>query len=254
MKFRLAEPSQATNTAGWKAPAAKVDTKEIVILFGPPGSGKGSLAPKVVETFGIPQLSTGDMLRAAVTAGTAEGMQAKQAMEGGGLAPDQLVVELIKKRIQQDDCKNGFILDGFPRTLNQAKALDQMLEAENHRVSMVISLEVPDKVLKDRIMGRWVHMSSGRSYNVNTARPKSLKQGDTPSAENMLDDESGEPLIQRTDDNEEVLGHRLAEYHKDTVPILDHYRSLVMEIDANQSVGEVDACFERKVRFVKRST
>jgi adenylate kinase len=224
--------------------------KNIVVLFGPPGSGKGSLAPKVVDTFGIPQLSTGDMLRAAVAAKTSAGLEAKEVMERGGLVPDALVVGLIKMRVQEDDCKGGFILDGFPRTLKQAKALDQMLTENQHCVSLVVSLAVPDEVLTERICGRWVHKGSGRSYHVKFAPPQSLKDsGDAPSTANMFDAQSGEPLSQRADDTEAALAHRLAGYHRDTVPILDHYQSVVVEINANQAPDDVTAEFARKARL-----
>merc|ERR1719440_2627311 len=196
--------------------------KTVMILFGPPGAGKGSQAPKIVETLGIPQLSTGDMLRAAVAAGSEVGKKAKDVMSSGGLVSDELVVSIIKDRITEDDCKTGFILDGFPRTVEQAKMLDGMLESTGDKVSLVLALEVPDEVLTERICGRWVHKASGRSYHIKFAPPKSL--GDAkPSVETMLDDETGEPLMQRADDTEEALTKRLQGYHSQTVPILAHY-------------------------------
>ena len=149
------------------------DSKTVMILFGPPGAGKGSQAPKIVEMLNIPQLSTGDMLRAAVAAGTEVGKMAKDVMASGGLVSDELVVSIIRDRIQQADCKNGFILDGFPRTVPQATMLDKMLAASGDRVNLVLALEVPDEVLTERICGRWVHKSSGRSYHVKFAKPKS---------------------------------------------------------------------------------
>ena len=132
-----------------------------MILFGPPGAGKGSQAPKIVETLGIPQLSTGDMLRAAVAAGTDVGTKAKTVMEAGGLVTDELVVGIIRDRVKEDDCSKGFILDGFPRTVAQAKMLDDMLEATGEAVKYVIALEVPDAVLTERICGRWIHSRVG---------------------------------------------------------------------------------------------
>ena len=129
--------------------------------FGPPGAGKGSQAPKIVETLGIPQLSTGDMLRAAVAAGTEVGMKAKTVMEAGGLVTDDLVVGIIRDRIKEDDCSKGFILDGFPRTVAQAKMLDDMLNDTGEAVKYVIALEVPDAVLTERICGRWIHSRVG---------------------------------------------------------------------------------------------
>ena len=209
--------------------------KTIMILFGPPGAGKGSQAPKIVEKLSIPQLSTGDMLRAAVAAGTEVGKQAKDVMSSGGLVSDELVVSIIRDRITEDDCTNGFILDGFPRTVEQATMLDEMLSSSGDKVSLVLALEVPDEVLTERICGRWVHKASGRSYHVKFAKPKSLADGATPSEETMLDDETGEPLMQRADDTEEALTKRLESYHAQTVPILAHYEptGVVSKVDAN---------------------
>jgi len=221
--------------------AADAGTKTVMILFGPPGAGKGSQAPKIVETVGIPQLSTGDMLRAAVAAGSEVGKQAKDVMASGGLVSDELVVSIIKDRITEEDCKGGFILDGFPRTVEQAKMLDAMLEKSGDKVSLVLALEVPDEVLTERICGRWVHKASGRSYHVKFAKPKSLGEGDKPSETTMLDDETGEPLMQRADDTEEALGKRLESYHAQTVPILDHYSpaGVVSRVDADKAPDAV---------------
>ena len=215
--------------------------RTIMILFGPPGAGKGTQAPKIVETLGIPQLSTGDMLRAAVAAGTPVGIEAKAVMESGGLVSDALVVGVIAGRIVDADCAKGFILDGFPRTVEQATMLDAMLAKSGEGVTYVIALEVPDSVLTARICGRWVHKASGRSYHVENKRPKSLEAGATPSAETMLDDETGEALMQRADDTEEALGKRLAGYHAQTVPILEHYgpAGVVTKVDANISMDAV---------------
>ena len=223
--------------AGMKAPGGKAVTgKSVMILFGPPGAGKGSQAPKIVEALSIPQLSTGDMLRAAVAAGSEVGIEAKGVMAAGGLVSDELVISIIKDRIKEEDCAGGFILDGFPRTVEQAKMLDAMLEATGDRVSLVLALEVPDAVLTERICGRWVHKGSGRSYHVKFAKPKSLSDGDVPSLTTMLDDETSEPLMQRADDTEEALGKRLEGYHAQTVPILEHYSpaGVVSKVDANQ--------------------
>lgn len=217
------------------------ESKTVMILFGPPGAGKGSQAPKIVEALGIPQLSTGDMLRAAVAAGSEVGKQAKDVMASGGLVSDELVVSIIRERIQEADCKPGFILDGFPRTVEQAKMLDEMLSGSNNKVSLVLALEVPDEVLTERICGRWVHKASGRSYHVKFAKPKSLPDGAKPSEENMLDDETGEALMQRADDTEEALTKRLQGYHDQTVPILAHYEpnGVVARVDANVAPPEV---------------
>jgi len=222
-------------------------SKTVMILFGPPGAGKGSQAPKIVDVLSIPQLSTGDMLRAAVAAGSEVGLKAKDVMASGGLVSDELVVSIIRERITEADCEGGFILDGFPRTVEQAKMLDAMLEGSGDKVSLVLALEVPDEVLTERICGRWVHKSSGRSYHVKFAKPKSLVDGATPSEETMLDDETGEPLMHRADDTEEALTKRLQRYHDQTVPILAHYEpaKVVAKVDANVAPDEVWASIEK---------
>jgi len=227
--------------------ARMADSKTVMILFGPPGAGKGSQAPKIVDALKIPQLSTGDMQRAAVAAGSEVGLKAKDVMESGGLVSDELVVSIIKGRIEEDDCTGGFILDGFPRTVEQAKMLDEMLSENGDKVSLVLALEVPDEVLTERICGRWVHKASGRSYHVKFATPKSLAEGATPSVETMLDDETGEPLMQRADDTEEALTKRLKGYHEQTVPILAHYSptGVVEKVDANVKPDEVWSSIEK---------
>jgi len=215
--------------------------KIILILFGPPGAGKGTQAPKIVTRLGIPQLSTGDMLRAAVAAETPVGVEAKSIMAAGGLVSDDLVVSIIKERISQLDCKKGFILDGFPRTIAQAQKLDALLAETDQKVSSVIELSVPDSVLAERICGRWIHKNSGRSYHVKFNPPTSLKTGDIATVETMRDDLSDEPLMQRADDTEEALVKRLQSYHAETVPILGHYqpKGIVGKVDANQQSDEV---------------
>ena len=216
--------------------------RSILILFGPPGAGKGTHAPKIVSELSIPQLSTGDMLRAAVAAGTEVGKQAKAIMDTGGLVTDEIVIGIIRDEIAKESCKSGFILDGFPRTVAQAKALDAMLAAEPYEeVNCVLALEVPDAVLTERICGRWIHKASGRSYHVKFAPPKSLAAGAVPSSDNMLDDETGEPLIQRGDDTEEALTKRLSSYHSETVPILEHYKpkGIVNLVNADQAMENV---------------
>ena len=214
-----------------------------MILFGPPGAGKGTHAPKIVDLLGIPQLSTGDMLRAAVSAQTEVGKQAEAVMKAGGLVSDDIVVGIIRDRIQEEDCKHGFILDGFPRTLKQAKALDEMLAKEGATVTKVIELNVPDAVLEERICGRWIHKSSGRSYHVKYAPPKSMKldASGKPVEATMTDDETGEPLMQRKDDTAAALVKRLQGYHKETLPILKHYgpKGIVNTVNANQGMEGV---------------
>lgn len=228
--------------------------RNIMILFGPPGAGKGTHGPKIEELLGIPQLSTGDMLRAAVAAQTEVGKKAQAVMKAGGLVSDEIVVGIIRDRIKEEDCRLGFILDGFPRTLVQAQALDKMLAEEGACVTKVIELQVPDEVLEERICGRWIHKKSGRSYHVKYAPPKSMKVGEdgSPIADSMKDDETGEPLMQRPDDTASALVKRLKGYHNETVPILKHYgpNGVVGTVNANQDMdgvwGEVLGSLSRK--------
>jgi adenylate kinase len=227
--------------AVWSACEGALD-RVIMILFGPPGAGKGTHSPKIVTKMGTPSLSTGDMLREAVAAGTEVGLRAKAVMESGGLVSDDIVVGIIKDRITKPDCQLGFILDGFPRTLEQSKALDAMLAESGERVGKVLEFQVPDAVLTERICGRWIHKASGRSYHVKFAPPKSY-DGSAPTVENMLDDETGEALMQRADDTEAALVKRLEQYHSQTVPILEHYKSmprcLMAFCNANQEIDGV---------------
>ena len=217
--------------------------RNILILFGPPGAGKGTHGPKIEQMLGVPQLSTGDMLRAAVAAQTEVGKKAQAVMKAGGLVSDEIVIGIIRDRIQDPDCRFGFILDGFPRTLEQARALDRMLAGEGACVTKVIELHVPDEVLEERICGRWIHKNTGRSYHVKFAPPKSMVVGPngSPVPESMKDDETGEPLMQRPDDTSDALVKRLQGYHGETVPILDHYKpnGIVKKVNANQGMDGV---------------
>lgn len=222
---------------------------------GPPGAGKGTHGPKIEDLLGIPALSTGDMLRAAVSAGTEVGKKAKAVMNAGGLVSDEIVVGIIRDRIKESDCRFGFILDGFPRTLAQTKALDKMLAEEGACVTKVVELEVPDSVLEERITGRWIHKSSGRSYHIKYAPPKSMKvgpDGKTPIADTMKDDKTGEALMQRSDDTASALKKRLAGYHNETVPILKHYQpnGVVKAVNANQGM---DGVWTQILSALKRS-
>jgi len=215
----------------------------IVILTGPPGAGKGTHSPNIVKKLQCPSLSTGDMLRAAVSAGSEVGKLAKAAMDSGALVTDEIVVGIIKDRITEGDCEHGFILDGFPRTLDQAKQLDEMLTKTGNKVTRVVEFKVPDPVLTERICGRWIHKNSGRSYHVKFAAPKSYDGKADPSVENMKDDETGEPLMQRGDDTAEALVTRLEAYHTQTEPIMAHYAGCAgcssSCVDANQEIGAV---------------
>lgn len=209
-----------------------------MMLFGPPGAGKGTHSPKIVDKMGVPSLSTGDMLREAVSKGTEVGLKAKALMESGGLVGDDIVVGIIKDRITEADCSKGFILDGFPRTVKQAEMLDDLLKETGDKVESVIEFNVPDATLEERICGRWIHKASGRSYHVKFNPPKSLG-GKEPSAETMKDDETGEACMQRADDTAEALVKRLKSYHDETVPILNRYKTVAHKVNANQKIDAV---------------
>ena len=180
-----------------------------IILLGSPGSGKGTQAQFITEKYSIPQISTGDMLRAAVRDGTPLGIEAKKVMDLGGLVSDDLILGLIKERITQSDCANGFLLDGFPRTIAQAQGLGNM----GVKIDNVIEINVADEEIVTRIEGRRVHLQSGRSYHIKFNAPKV----------DGIDDITGEPLIQRDDDREETVRKRLAVYHEQTKPLVGDY-------------------------------
>ena len=183
-----------------------------VILLGPPGAGKGTQAQFITEKYGVPQISTGDMLRSAVKAGTELGLKVKDIMASGGLVSDEIIIALVKERIQQDDCNNGFLFDGFPRTIPQAQALvDAGITIEH-----VVEIAVEDEEIVSRLSGRRVHEGSGRVYHI---------QHNPPQNEG-LDDETSEPLIQREDDREETIRNRLSVYHSQTKPLVDFYTQL----------------------------
>lgn len=217
--------------------------RKIMIVFGAPGAGKGTQGEKIVELLGIPQLSTGDMLREAVAQGTAVGKRAKAVMESGGLVSDDILIAMIEERIQQPDCDQGFILDGMPRTMVQAKAVDEMLAKTGESVSLVMAFDVDPKVLEERICGRWMHKASGRSFHVKFRPPKAMKLDASGKLipESMKDDETGEPLYQRADDTAEALKKRLDGYNAQTVPILGMYkpRGIVKMIDGGAPMNKV---------------
>jgi len=183
-----------------------------VILLGAPGAGKGTQAKFITEKFGIPQISTGDMLRAAVKAGTELGLIAKGVMDSGGLVSDDLIINLVKERIAQPDCVNGFLFDGFPRTIPQAEALVKAGVELDH----VLEIAVEDEEIVQRIAGRRVHEASGRVYHTVYNPPKVAGK----------DDVTGEDLVQRKDDTEETVRHRLSVYHSQTKPLVDFYQKL----------------------------
>lgn len=182
-----------------------------LILLGPPGAGKGTQATFITEHFSIPQISTGDMLRAAVKAGTPLGLQAKSIMESGGLVSDDLIIGLVQDRLTQPDCQNGYLFDGFPRTIPQADAL----KSANVALDYVLEIDVPEEEIIERMSGRRVHPASGRSYHVKFNPPKV----------DGIDDNTGEPLVQRDDDKEETVRHRLSVYRDQTRPLVDYYAS-----------------------------
>lgn len=180
-----------------------------LILLGAPGAGKGTQAAYIAQKYGIPQISTGDMLRAAVKAGTKLGMEAKKHMDSGGLVPDDVIIGLVKERIKQPDCAKGFLLDGFPRTIPQAEALKKA----GVDLDYVLEIDVPDKEIIHRLSGRRVHPASGRTYHVIFNPPKVAGK----------DDMTGEELVQREDDKEETVKKRLAVYHSQTKQLIDYY-------------------------------
>lgn len=197
-----------------------------IILLGSPGSGKGTQAQFITEKFGIPQISTGDMLRAAVKAGTPLGLEAKKVMDAGGLVSDEIILGLIKERIVQDDCASGFLLDGFPRTIAQAEGLIEMQVEIDH----VIEIAVDDSEIIKRMAGRRVHLASGRTYHVEFNKPN--VEG--------LDNQTGEALIQRDDDKEETVKKRLDVYHEQTKPLVDFYSAKEQPVAFSSIAGVGD--------------
>lgn len=189
-----------------------------LILLGAPGAGKGTQAKFICEKFAIPQISTGDMLRAQVKAGTPLGLEAKKHMDSGGLVPDAVIIGMVKERLTQDDCKNGYLFDGFPRTIPQAEAL----QAAGVALDFVIEVDVPDADIIGRMAGRRAHLPSGRTYHIEFNPPKVTGK----------DDVTGEDLVQRDDDKEETVKKRLEVYHAQTKPLVDFYANWAATGDA----------------------
>jgi len=209
-----------------------------LILLGPPGAGKGTQAAFIKEKFGIPQISTGDMLRAAVKAGTPLGVAAKKVMDSGGLVSDDIIIGLVKDRLAQPDCAGGYLFDGFPRTIPQADAMKDAQVA----IDYVLEIDVPDGDIVERMSGRRVHVSSGRTYHVRFNPPKVAGR----------DDATGEELIQRDDDREETVRKRLEVYHSQTRPLVDYYSKWAEAGDARapkyrkiSGLGSVDTIRDR---------
>jgi adenylate kinase len=205
-----------------------------VILLGGPGAGKGTQANYIKERYNIPQISTGDMLRAAVKAGTPLGVEAKKVMDAGGLVSDDIILGLVDERIKAPDCANGYLFDGFPRTLAQADALKD----KGVKIDAVVEIDVDDNEIIKRMSGRRVHLASGRTYHVVFNPPK----------EEGKDDETGEPLIQRDDDQEATVRERLNVYHDQTEPLIAYYSKWAASGEANapkyvkiNGIGKVDA-------------
>jgi adenylate kinase len=215
-----------------------------LILLGPPGAGKGTQATQICQTFGIPQISTGDMLRAAVKAGTPLGLAAKAVMDAGGLVSDDIIIGLVKERLAQPDCANGFLFDGFPRTIPQADAM----KAAGVPLDVVLEIDVPDAAIVERMSGRRSHLPSGRTYHVTFNPPK------VPGH----DDVTGEPLTQRDDDREETVLKRLQVYQAQTRPLVDYYSSWAATGDATapryakiSGLGTVDEITARAMAALK---
>lgn len=205
-----------------------------LILLGAPGAGKGTQAQFLTKQYNIPQISTGDMLRAAIKAGTELGKQAKEAIDAGKLVTDEIIIGMVKERIAEPDCENGFLLDGFPRTVPQADAVT----AAGIQIDAVIEIDVPDSEIVKRMCGRRCHLASGRTYHVDYNPPKVEGK----------DDETGEDLVQRDDDKPEVVQDRLTVYHDQTAPLVDYYTKAAAEddklkyikVDGTQPIDQVE--------------
>ena len=204
----------------------------IVVLLGPPGAGKGTQAQKIEKTQGLVQLSTGDMLRAAVTEGSKVGKKAKDFMEAGKLVTDEIVVKIIENRIQKVDCKNGFLLDGFPRTLTQAKALDNMLNQKSLKLNAVVEMQVDDEALVDRIIGRYTCTVCNQGYHGENLKPK---------VDGVCDNCGSTNFKRRVDDNRETVSSRLEAYHSQTAPLLPYYKEqgVLRVVNGMVDIGDV---------------
>lgn len=202
-----------------------------LILMGLPGAGKGTQADKIVEKYEIPHISTGDMFRAAIKGGTELGKQAKAFMDAGDLVPDEVTIGIVRERLSKEDCQRGFLLDGFPRTVAQAEALETMLTSLERKIDSVIYVEVPKEELFERLTGRWVSPTSGASYHIKFNPPK---------VEGICD-KDGSQLIQRDDDKPETVANRLEVNLQQAQPLIDFYseKGLLEKINGNQDIGKV---------------
>ncbi|MBX6422019.1 adenylate kinase [Thermosulfurimonas sp. F29] len=210
-----------------------------IVFLGPPGAGKGTQAKRITERYGIPQISTGDMFREHLSKGTELGKKAKEYMDKGQLVPDEIVLGMVEERLKQPDCEKGFILDGFPRTVPQAEALDEMLAKWGKKIDYAIAIEVPDEELVKRLTGRRTCKNCGMMYHVIFKPPK---------VEGKCDACGGE-LYQRADDNEETVRNRLKVYHESTAPLIDYYekKGVLHRVDG---MGSIDEIFERIVKIL----
>lgn len=202
-----------------------------IVFLGPPGAGKGTQAKILIEKYGIPQISTGDMLREHRAKGTELGKKAQEYMDKGQLVPDEIILGMVKERLSQPDCEKGFILDGFPRTVAQAEALDSLLAEMGKKLDVALALVVPDELLVERLTGRRTCKSCGMMYHIKYKPPK---------VEGKCDHCGGE-LYQRPDDNEETVRNRLKVYHESTAPLIDYYnkKGILKEIDGSKSIEEI---------------
>lgn len=209
----------------------------ITILLGPPGSGKGTQAKRLVKSRNWPQLSTGDMLRSAIAQATPLGLEAKSYMDRGALVPDSVVIGLIRERTQAEDCRSGFVLDGFPRTIPQAEALDRMLDEQGRAVDRVVLFEIGDQELVRRLSGRRTCPQCGSMFHAESAKP----------AREGMCDSCGSELVLRDDDRPEVIQKRLDVYNSQTAPLVDYYKSQskLRSLDATQAPDEVDVALSR---------
>lgn len=211
-----------------------------LVLFGPPGAGKGTQAKRLEEKYGIAQLSTGEMLRAEVAEQTDVGRAADVLMKEGNLVPDALITSMINRRLDHDDCRNGFILDGFPRTVAQAEALDDMLTAKGIKLDHVLSIEVEDEAMVERIVGRFTCAQCGEGYHETFKRPK---------VEGVCDLCGSTEFVRRSDDNAETVRQRLKAYYQETEPVLRYYENhgLVETVDGMGSIDEVTKQLYEKI-------
>ena len=202
-----------------------------ILLIGPPGGGKGTQAKKISSKFNIPQISTGDMLREHVKKMSPLGIKAKEFMDSGELVPDNLILEMMKKKLSDNECQNGYILDGFPRTLPQAEVLDRILNEINSKLNNVIIIEVNDNAIIDRMSGRRVHKNSGRIYHIKFNPPKN----------DGLDDITNEPLSIRSDDKKETVKNRLEIYHDITKPLINYYskKDILSKVNGEDKIDNV---------------